>query len=147
MMHSLDKEILIDTHISDLLIPAEKVAHVQIGNPLEHALLVLIKTGYSAVPVLDTEFKLHGILSKTLILDSILGMEMIEVDRLSQMRVEEVMNTKIPHVKQDDEFIKALGLAINHPFLCVENDDGIFKGILTRRAILKLFTRNLKTYS
>ncbi|HEX6923282.1 MAG TPA: CBS domain-containing protein, partial [Bacillales bacterium] len=33
--------------IADWVIPADKVAHVQIGNPLEHALLVLIKTGYS----------------------------------------------------------------------------------------------------
>ena len=34
------------------MIPSERVAHVQIGNNLEHALLVLTKSGYTAIPVL-----------------------------------------------------------------------------------------------
>ncbi len=42
---------LTDVLVSDLIISSEKVAHVQLNNPLEHALLVLVKSGYSAVPV------------------------------------------------------------------------------------------------
>lgn len=129
--------------IRELIIPADKVAHVQIGNPLEHALLVLIKSGYSAVPVLDPSFRLHGLISKTLILDSVLGMERIEMEKLSDKKVEEVMNTKIPRLTKGDPFMKALGQSIDHPFVCVQDDDQIFEGILTRRAILKLFSRML----
>lgn len=141
---SLQKEIIIQTSIKDLIIPADKVAHVQVGNPVEHALLVLVKSGYSAVPVLDPTFKLKGLISKTLILDSVLGIQTIQVDLLSDKKVEEVMKTDIPRMKINDEFIRGLGLSINHPFVCVEDEDGIFEGILTRRAILKLFTRNLQ---
>jgi hypothetical protein len=27
---------------------------------------------------------------------------------------------------------------VDHPFLCVENDEGLFEGILTRRAVMQL---------
>ena len=66
---------LTDISVAELMIPSEKVAHVQINNPLEHALLVLVKSGYSAVPVLDTSYKLVGMISKTVILNEILGIE------------------------------------------------------------------------
>jgi len=58
---------LTDIFVSDLMISSEKVAHVQINNPLEHALLVLVKSGYSAVPVLDASSKLVGTIGKTII--------------------------------------------------------------------------------
>ena len=145
-MYSLEKEIIIHANIKDLMIPSDKVAHVQCGNPLEHALLVLIKSGYSAVPVLDAQFKLQGLISKSMILNSVLGIDSIEIDKLSQLKVEDSLDRDIPRLKEDDEFIKALGLTINHPFVCVEDVGGYFSGILTRRAILKLITRNLKQH-
>lgn len=143
ILNSLDKDILMQTNIQDLMIPAEKVAHVQIGNHLDHALLVLIKSGYTAVPVLDPQFRLHGLISKTLILDSILGIETIEVDKLAIYKVEDVMNENLPRLHLEDDFMKALGLTINHPFVCVVDDNNVFAGIITRRAILKLFTKHI----
>lgn len=38
--------------VNEYMIDSDKVAHVQLNNPLKHALLVLTKTGYNAVPVL-----------------------------------------------------------------------------------------------
>jgi predicted transcriptional regulator len=130
--------------IQDLLISADKVAHVQIGNNLEHALLVLTKTGYTAVPVLDPTFKLHGLISTTMILDSILGLERIEFERLEHMKVEEVMNQDIPRLRLEDNVYKGLNLMINHPFVCVENENHMFEGILTRRAFLQQINQQLK---
>jgi len=86
---------LADIQVGDLMIPAEKVAHVQLNNPLEHALLVLIKSGYSAVPVLDNDFKLVGTIGKTSILNHILGLERIEVERLPNIEVQEIMNHEV----------------------------------------------------
>ena len=129
--------------IRDFLIPADKVAHVQMGNNLEHALLVLTKTGYSAIPVLDPHFKLHGLISSTMILDSILGLERIEFERLEKMKVEEVMNRNIPKLFLHDNVVKGLDILINHPFVCVENEETRFEGIFTRRAILKYLQKRL----
>ncbi len=131
-------------NIKDLLIPSERVAHVQIGNNLEHALLVLTKTGYSAIPVLNSQYKLQGLISTTVLLDSILGLERIEFERLEKMKVEEVMNKNIPRLNLQDSIVKGLTLLVDHPFVCVENDEEVFEGILTRRAILKNLTKQIK---
>src|SRR5690625_1524590 len=90
-MSMLQDENTTNVIIGDLMIPSEKVAHVQLNNPLEHALLVLVKSGYSAVPVLDSSYKLVGTIGKTVILNQILGLERFEMERLSDMRVEEIM--------------------------------------------------------
>jgi predicted transcriptional regulator len=128
----------IDKSIQDLMIPSERVAHVQVGNTLEHALLVLTKSGYTAIPVLNLEYKLKGLISTPVILDSILGLERIEFEKLEKNRVENVMNQSIPRIFLTDSILTGLGLLVDHPFICVENKDGYFEGILTRRAILKL---------
>src|SRR5699024_8483807 len=136
---------LTDISVADLMISSEKVAHVQINNPLEHALLVLVKSGYSAVPVLDSSYKLVGTVGKTVILNQILGMERFEVERLSDMRVEEVMKTDISRLQKNHSFTDGLKAVINSPFVCVEDEDGYFDGILTRRAILKELKRDIYT--
>ncbi|MED3623350.1 cyclic-di-AMP-binding protein CbpB [Neobacillus thermocopriae] len=130
--------------IKELLIPSERVAHVQIGNNLEHALLVLTKSGYTAIPVLDPSYKLHGLISTPIIMDSILGLERIEFEQLEKKRVEEVMKKSIPRVKQSDPFPNCLDLLVNHPFLCVETEDGFFAGILPRSTVLNQINTRIK---
>lgn len=123
----------------DYIISSEKVAHLQVGNNAEHALLVLTKTGYSALPVLDSKYHLKGLLGIGMITDSILGLERIEYERLADLKVDSIMQTDIPYIKTTDRFQKGLDLLINHTFLCVVEEDGTFAGILTRRVILKQF--------
>lgn len=136
---------LTDIAIEGVMIASDKVAHVQVNNPLEHALLVLIKTGYSAVPVLDSSYKLVGTIGTTNILNQILGLEHIEFEKLSDMRVDEVMNNDIPCLIKEDTFMNGLNAVINHSFVCVTDREGYFDGILTRRAILKLLKRDMYT--
>lgn len=135
-----DKQIN-EVIVKDLMIPSEKVAHVQLNNPLEHALLVLVKSGYFAVPVLDTSYKLVGSISKTVILDQILGLERFEIERLSNLKVHDVMDKDIISIRNDVKFIDGLKSVIDEPFVCVVDKDDYFDGILTRRAILKLLKR------
>ncbi|WP_102347103.1 cyclic-di-AMP-binding protein CbpB [Bacillus sp. Marseille-P3661] len=143
-MYSFQKDVIVTVNLEDLIIPSDKVAHVQAENPLEHALLVLTKSGYSAIPVLDRSYKLQGLISTAMIMDTVLGIETFEMNRLSELKVADVMNSDIPRLKVNSDFMRALGLTINHPFVCIENDEEVFKGILTRRSIIKLFTKNLK---
>ena len=135
-MISLHSEEFLDKNIRHFLIPSERVAHVQVGNNLEHALLVLTKSGYTAIPVLDSHYKLHGLISTPLIMDSILGLERIEFEQLEKKRVEEVMNRKIPRLHINASIKDSIALLIDNPFLCVENEEGYFEGIFTRRTVL-----------
>jgi predicted transcriptional regulator len=140
-MFNLENFFTID--LRKLMIPSEKVAHVQVGNSLEHALLVLTKSGYSAIPVLDPHYKLYGLISTPIIMESILGLERIEYEKLETTKVEEVMNEKIPHLVIGASVKKMMELLVDHPFLCVENQKGYFEGILTRRAVLNLLNEVL----
>lgn len=144
-MKKLQSGFMFDHEIKELTVPSANVAHVQLGNTLEHALLVLIKSGYSAVPVLDTKFRLQGLISKTLILDSILGMERIEYEKLSERKVEDVMNPKVPRMQETASFMRAMELSINNAFICIEDENGIFTGIITRRSILALVYRYFRS--
>lgn len=134
---------LTEISIDELMIPSEKVAHVQINNPLEHALLVLVKSGYAAVPVLDTSYKYVGIIGKTVILDQILGLENFEIEKLSEMKVKEVMDSNIPTLTRENTLLEGLNAVIDHTFVCLIDKDGFFDGILTRRAILKEIKKNI----
>ena len=140
-MISVSNRDFLFTPISDYIIPAEKVAHVQVGNNAEHALLVLTKTGYSAIPVLDSKDHLKGLLSMGMITDSILGISHIEYERLPDLKVDEIMKTDIPTIRLTDRFQKGLDLLINQPFLCVVEEDGTFAGIFTRRVVMKQFKK------
>ncbi|MGP4075043.1 cyclic-di-AMP-binding protein CbpB [Halobacillus sp. K22] len=141
-MVSLEKEALVIPKVSELMISSEKVAHVQVGNPLEHALLVLVKTGYSSIPVLDPTFKFKGVISKSKILEETLGIEEFELNRLSDIQVKEVMDKDVPYLHHEDSMIDALHKLIDFPFVCVIDDDGEFDGIVTRRTILKQFSKH-----
>ncbi|GAE91820.1 CBS domain protein [Gracilibacillus boraciitolerans JCM 21714] len=142
-MSSILKQKLTDLTVADLMIPAEKVAHVQEGNLIEHALLVLVESGYSSVPVLDLDFKLRGTIAKTPILKSIMGMERFEMEKLAETKVEEVMKKDQPTLLKDTNFLTSLKIVIDHAFACVVDEQGYFLGILTRRAILKEVNKSM----
>ena len=136
-MLSINNRELLDMPIKEFVICSEKVAHVQSGNNAEHALLVLTRTGYSSIPVLDMKYRLQGLLSIKMITEAILGLERIEYDRLANIKVEDVMEKEVVYLQITDTFKRALDLVINHAFLCVVDEEGTFLGIMTRRVILK----------
>jgi len=144
---SIDGQQFFEHKLDEVIISSEKVAHVQIGNSLEHALLVLTKSGYSSIPVLNPKFQLLGLISTSMILDRILGLERIEFERLNNMKVEEVMCKEFPLLKTTDTLAKGLESVIDHPFVCVVGDENTFEGILTRRAILKQVNKSVRRYN
>src|SRR5690625_893257 len=141
MSTTRQEKTLAEITVEELMIPSEKVAHVQLNNPLEHALLVLIRSGYFAVPVLDSSNKLAGSISKTVILDQILGIERYEVEKLSHLQVSDVIEENVVSIEKNVSFIESLKSVIDAPFVCVVDEEGYFEGILTRRAILKQVKR------
>lgn len=143
-MISLHSGEFLEIDIRDLMIPSERVAHVQVKNNLEHALLVLTKSGYTAIPVLDPHYKLHGLISTPIIMDSILGLERIEFEQLEEKRVEEVMNHNVPRLGIESTIKACLELLVDHPFLCIESEDKVFEGIVTRRTVLNQLNKHIR---
>ncbi|MGB2992411.1 MAG: cyclic-di-AMP-binding protein CbpB [Paenisporosarcina sp.] len=142
-MISVTSRDFLEMQIEEFIISSEKVAHVQMGNSAEHALLVLTKTGYSSIPVLDTKYRLKGLVSTQMITDAILGLDHIEYERLPDLKVDSLMQSPVPSIHINEKFKKGLDLLINHPFLCVVDDEETFVGILTRRVVLKQLKKHI----
>ncbi len=123
--------------VSEYMIPSDKVAHVQLNNPLDHALLVLTKTGYNAVPVLDFKSRFKGLISKSTIIEEMIGLDEINVGLLEGKIVESVMDDEVKTLQLDDTLEKALHLLIDYNFICVVDRSNMMEGILTRRQLLK----------
>lgn len=127
---------VLPSQIDSLVTPGKNVACVYTYNTLEHALLVLIKSGYSAVPVLGPHESVYGTVSKTNILESILEVNTMNIDKLSELTVEQVADTSAPLIKPTAGFQRAIDLLINRSFLCVVDETDRFYGLLTRRTVL-----------
>ncbi|WP_137624809.1 cyclic-di-AMP-binding protein CbpB [Lactiplantibacillus pingfangensis] len=121
------------------LIPADIVAVVQADNNLYHAFLVLTKIKYSKIPVLDNDGHFEGLVSLPLITEQMLGFDQLNTEILMQMRVSDVMETRVKTVTSVGDVETTLHLMINDPFVPVVDADGIFQGIITRREFMKSF--------
>ena len=120
-----------------LMLPAEEVAIVGTKNTLEHALLVLTNVGYTVIPALDEESKVKGIISIPTIIRAVTGIESFQFEKLSEKTVEEYMKTDFPTLPEDFELDLLLHLLVRHSFVCVIDDEGVLKGIITRSELLK----------
>lgn len=125
----------------DFLLPADRVANVQVMNHLDHALLVLTNVGYTVIPVLDQQSNLKGLISMPEIMKAITGLREIHYDQLSNLSVAEVMRTDFAKVEEDYELEDVLHLLVDNPFVCVTTKKGVFKGIITRKVMLKATNR------
>ncbi len=130
------KSLLIEND-SKLVKPAEEVAVVGIKNRLNHALLLLTTDKYAVVPVLDERSKMRGLISMPTIMQAIMDIEDVHFEKLGEVEVGEVMDTDYPAVSENFELEDVLHMLVNHAFITVVDEDGYFKGIITRSEILK----------
>lgn len=137
LMIANSAEKLIEDQREHFLIPAEKVANVFESNPLDHAFLVLTKIRYSKIPVLDKDQHFKGLISLSMITNSMLGMNGIDSNSLNQRTVMDVMERDVVTVSNAESIEELLHLLVDQPFLVVTDNDNIFQGIITRREIMK----------
>ncbi|WP_290033660.1 cyclic-di-AMP-binding protein CbpB [Ligilactobacillus cholophilus] len=128
---------LINKQKEHFLISADQVANVFEKNHLDHAFLVLTKIGYSKIPVLDKDQHFKGLISLSMITESMLGLNGIDPSNLSQRQVCEVMQKDVPVITDNDSLEEVLHLLVDQPFLVVVDSENIFKGIITRRELMK----------
>lgn len=130
------KNLLIENE-KDLVKPADQVAVIGIKNRLDHALLILTSDKYSVVPVLNDESKMCGLVSMPCIMQAIMDIEDVHFEKLGEIEVGDIMDTDYPAVNENFELENVLNMLVESAFITVVDNDGIFKGIITRSEILK----------
>jgi predicted transcriptional regulator len=136
MIGTAVKELLLEKE-ETFLIPAENVANVMCLNPLSHALLVLSQVKYSKIPVLDKGDRFVGLISLSEVVDKMFDIDAVDFDKLNDFTVADVMEVNVPVIGESWELEDVLHLLVDSAFLPVVDDNQCFKGIITRKELLK----------
>ncbi|MGT2755809.1 cyclic-di-AMP-binding protein CbpB [Streptococcus ovuberis] len=134
MIHPLFKEFL-RSHEETFLTPAENLAVLIDTHNMDHAKLLLSHMTYSRVPVVTQEGKFVGTIGLTEIIryqvEHGLTEEQLNRDICS------IVKTDVRYVSDFYSLTQVMSELIEQSFLPVVDKDGYFKGIITRKAILK----------
>lgn len=136
MIGPIVREMLLENQ-ETFLIPAENVANVMYHHPLSHGLLVLSKVGYSKIPVLGKDDHFVGLVSLSDVVNKMIDLQTISMDPLEGLTVADVTEIDVPTIDENWELEEVLHLLVDSPFLPVVTEDRIFKGIITRKELLK----------
>lgn len=144
MIHPLVEHEICDS-ILELMIPADNVANVIDTHMLGNAFLVLSQVKYSLIPVLSKKSTLIGLLSMPMIINAVTTVDSIELARLDEMKVSDVMLHEPMCVTPDCDLEGVMQYLIDHNFICVVDSQAErhFLGIITRKNVLKRLTHLL----
>lgn len=134
-------------NIASFLQPKLDVAYLRDNMTLRQGLEKLKRSGYSAIPVIDSEDRYVGVVSEGDFLWNILAnnetLEGITMKRTEYLTVRDIIqNGKIRAVCIDTNMEQLLEQAKNQNFVPVIDDRSIFIGIVTRRDIITYFINN-----
>lgn len=130
---------------SSIITPYNNISMVFDNNSLAHAILVLKESNYMSIPVLNYDKKFIGLISINKIYRS-LDLDNFTMDVLEKEKVADHIDTHYATVKEDCTFEEILKLLINYNFINVVDENGIYKGMITRSTVLKLTNKLLHNY-
>lgn len=131
-------------NIAAFLLPKAEVAYLRDNMTLRQGLEKLRRSGYTAIPVIDTEDRYIGVISEGDFLWNILAhnksLDDITLKSLESMSVRDILqNGKVRPTCIDTDMEELLERAKNQNFVPVIDDRNVFIGIVTRSDIIRYF--------
>lgn len=136
MINKKIEEMLIED-TSSMIIPAKNTSMVFSDNSLMHAMLILNNVNYTSIPVLDYENKFIGLISNHRIMKFMQDKNPKGFEELNDYKVSDAIDTRFHTVRENFSVEEVLGALVNYNFICIVDDEGTYKGIITRSTILK----------
>ena len=136
-------EALVASKMLDFMIPADNVANVIDQHTLSTGLLILTQSNYTMIPVLSAESKLMGVISMSMIIKAVMTVDAIEMERLDELKVRDVMLSQPVRVQSNCNLADVLNYLIDQNFVCVVDGDNRFLGIITRKNVMQRLTHLL----
>ncbi len=125
-----------------LIKDGDEVAVIHSWHKLDHAMLILTSDTYNVVPVLNKSSQVVGLISMSRIVKAVVSGADFSFGDLDQYTVQEVMDQDFDKlVLGEFDLEDVLQQLVSTSFLCVVDDQGIFKGIITRSTILQGINR------
>lgn len=133
-------------NIASFLLPKVEVVYLHDNMTIRQGLERLRRSGYTAVPVLDSEDRYVGSISEGDFLWHIIQhnqeLDDITMKKLEQLSIRDIIQSgKIAAVCIDTNMEQLLGQAQMQNFVPVVDDRNMFIGIITRGEIIKYFVK------
>lgn len=133
-------------NIASFITPKAEVTYLRDQMSIRQGLEKLKRSGYTAVPVIDSEDRYVGVVSANDFLWKILDhneqLEQITMKSVEQIVLRElIQNGKVKPVCIDTNMEQLLGHAQMQNFVPVVDDRNVFIGIITRSDIIKYFVK------
>ena len=90
--------------------------------------------------MIDDDWKVEGVISKTNILDLMLNRSHFRLDRLGSFHVRDAINENHSGILSNSIFSFAFDVLLDRPYIPVIDLDNRFIGILTRRVLMEKVT-------
>lgn len=124
------------------LIPKSEIAYVESSDTLRQVAEKLSYHKYSAVPILDEKGRYIDTVSEGDLfwfIKNYGSMSYKDSEEINIMKVPK--NRRYQSIRYDSSMDELLHLALNQNFVPVLDDNKVFIGIVTRKAIIEYFTK------
>lgn len=131
---------------STYLTPADDVAIFMDTHNTNHVMLLLASNGFSRVPVLSKDRRYVGTISVSDIVNYQAQHE-LELEELADLDISYMVTTSHQTVSPQADITEIMHKLVDASFLPVVTAEGIFEGIITRKAILKAINSLLHDFA
>lgn len=139
-------EAFLKTHWTTFLTPAENVAIFVDTHNTDHVMLLLASNGFSRVPVITKDKRYVGTISVSDIVRYQTEQD-LPLEALAGLDIGYMVNKDIETVSPTADLTEIMHKLVDASFLPVVAEDGVFTGIITRKAILKAINSLLHDFA
>lgn len=126
-------------NVAFFLTPKSNVDYLTMGDSMRRGLEKLRKHGYTALPVIYESGEYAGYISEGDFLRSLFNIGTIDMRDLKNITIDGAVHKENFSVRITASMDDLLSSILDHNFVPVVDDRGMFMGIVTRRAVIKYF--------
>ena len=129
------------------LTPKDEVAYLYEDDDLGETLEIMEKHRYTAIPVLKRSGEYFGTLTEGDLLWTIKNQFQMDIRKAKQLAISDLpRHSNIQAVKISTDIEDIVTISLDQNFVPVEDDRGMFIGIVTRRNIIQYYKTRLEQF-
>jgi acetoin utilization protein AcuB len=128
--------------VKNVMLTRDQLVTISRETTLEQALKAIEENNYLSLPVVDRD-TFYGYIGKDRIYEYCYNNKVTNESMSNELTVEKLMNTDVPVIDQ----LETIEAAVDHlakrnvPFVAVVDEDKVFNGILTHKAVFEQFVQ------
>ena len=133
------------TNVLLLLTPKKEVAYLDEKMNARQAMEKMRAHGYRIIPLISRHGEYLGTISEGDILWHIVNEKEFSLEKLEEIKVRQLMrNDYVTPVKVDAHIDELVDAIVDHNFVPVVDDRGVFMGIVTRSKVLQQLLESMR---